>query len=106
MTTALDAIRARDAAKGYSEAGITMTQSEADRRVLLAALDRADSDLTQAAESLRVAGQDITGLVVENDRLRTALDRAEAALRRIRDMDYRGNPSPESGIAREALRDD
>lgn len=40
MTDQLAEIRARDALKGHGPAGVTMTQSEADRRYLLAELDR------------------------------------------------------------------
>lgn len=41
MTDLLAEIRARDALKGHGPAGVTMTQAEADRRTLLALLDRA-----------------------------------------------------------------
>jgi hypothetical protein len=41
MTDQLAEIRARDALKGHSEAGITMTRAEMDRRILLRMLDDA-----------------------------------------------------------------
>jgi hypothetical protein len=41
----LEEIRARDKARGYGHAGVTMTQSEADRRTLLRMLDAATADV-------------------------------------------------------------
>jgi len=48
MTDLLAEIRARDALKGHSPAGVTMTQAEADRRTLLRLLDATREELAAA----------------------------------------------------------
>jgi hypothetical protein len=53
--TRLEEIRARDKARGYGHAGVTMTQSEADRRWLLRKLDAATADVETWHEAHRDA---------------------------------------------------
>ena len=53
--TRLEEIRTRDKARGYGHAGITMTQSEADRRALLRMLDAATADAKTWHEAHRDA---------------------------------------------------
>lgn len=72
----LAGIRQRDADKGHSDAGITMTQAEADRRALLRLLDQ----VTQERDDWRNAAR----AEAQGDQARAgAFERATAAMNEI-----------------------
>ncbi len=80
MSDPLAEIRARDALKSHSCAGVTMTQAEADRRTLLRLLDATREELTAALGRLNAqpaapttwispsgATYDLTKLLIDKD---------------------------------------
>lgn len=98
MTDLLGEIRERDALKGHSAAGVTMTQVEADRRTLLRLLDAARGELADAVGKIdRLAirtiaaeerVQDDADLRAENAELRRQLadtPTTEAAIAKLRE---------------------
>jgi hypothetical protein len=105
MTDPLAEIRARDAIKVHSPAGLTMTQAEADRRALLREIDRLQHRLANpcngedcedggAAHCHRCAEVDADNLLGERDRLRAESQRLDAALeeeRRLIDGERRAH---------------
>ena len=77
MSDTLAEIRARDALKGHSGAGVTMTRAEADRRTLLRMLDEARAEIDQLTNRVTADEDGHWDVLIERDALRRRLDAVE-----------------------------